>query len=176
MPPWHLCAETSLYFIDAETDTLFLVTLCLSLLSVPLWDLGYGKDNFQVSLLLTLIPAEYWDSFCLVHQRCFRGERSLPLMDKQDGAVWGRGCGWRTLRAACHLAEAKQSCSRQRPCLRKGGSWELIAMTHSHPDHWFLESCYHLLFHFQSSCSQARPTNDWVNSWALWIWQTFLRD
>ena len=34
------------------------------------WDSWYGEDDFHISLLVTLIPTEYWDRFYPVHQTC----------------------------------------------------------------------------------------------------------
>lgn len=127
---------------------------------LSLWDPGYSTEDFQGSLDLY---DPYWISGQLLSgsaemlQR--RGEACLWWATRMwlCGVVewWGAELGGWLL--CPHPSEATQSCSRPGPWIRKGGSWELIAITLRFSDPWFLKSCFHLLL-----CLLSGTASQWL--------------
>ena len=103
---WHLCVETSLYFTDAETGLPWFWWPHVSHFSLCFCGIqGMGRmiskcPSFSLWSVLSIgtVFVQYTrDASSIL-------ERSLPVMDKQDGAVWGSEIGWKTLWAACQVA------------------------------------------------------------------------
>lgn len=143
--PFHRCRN----WCSCSGDLVSLTSpLCASSIRFKVWERWFPTFPPSYSKIFT----EYGDKFCLACQRCFRGGEKLVSSGQPGwscGAVRMSG-EFSELHVRLHcwpLAEAKQTCSRPGPWIRKGGFWELIAITYGYSDDWFLRSCYHSFLH-----------------------------